>query len=839
MRLPWQVHDQAGHGVAEAFEQGIVQAADDDHPRTGTALLPLETERRPQDAGDRLVGIGAGIDDDCVLAAHLGDHALDVALPGLHDRGALQQAAADVARAGEGDDVGRRVIDEVFADRRTRPGQVGDDARGHAGLEHQLDEPRGDHRRVRRRLQQCTVAADQRRRQHAGQDREREVPRRYDHGDAARLVAVAVRLAGHRDAARQRQAFGLVGVEHQEIDRLADVGVRLGPVLAGLEYLVRGEAVAVGAQALGHAAHQVGTFTCRARRPRRKRTLRDVDGQVGLGHTGLADAADQQVRVCGAGRAPDVVAGGLAAVDQRRDIGTELGAHAAQRGGIGVAFGGIDEASWRRVAEPCRDGRRVPVAGRDRRCKQVRIAARLGVEPALQRLAAGILEQAPYQVGHARDRFAERHIDAQRIVEVEQRRLQRVGHAVQHLELDRVLRHSTPLRARHRYRDAARIVGRDRRMQARIGIEQACRAVLETGIGLGLARPDRDRPAMLGRQHRLLVPVGAAHQADVERHVASAGEFDQVRDVGGGVAQVGLKRDPDAVPVGELGVSDQAREHRQHQRTLVVVLHVQGHTGAGRAQRTDQQAQTLHDHVGGPVETVRRDARCQRRQLDRELQRPRAGLFGAVDELKVAVQVALGLGGGQRHLADPVQRHAEPACLESPVQRENRREVCARHEPPRDLRRRGAHRCGHDPVAEHPAGLQRQATHRRQRKVLIGEVLVEQRRERRIVVECGQDIDEAQCLDAKALVAVQPQQQLADPAVGWRFARGHRLCARQQASPVCLHQRLETLRIALHRQIPPLPLRAGRGRRPTIHRRYNKQPWSPHTVGTGPPRRDR
>src|SRR5262249_14054439 len=60
----------------------VVDTLQDHGPRAGAALLPLVAERAVGDAEHRLVQVGVLVDDDRVLAAHLGEHALDVRLPG-------------------------------------------------------------------------------------------------------------------------------------------------------------------------------------------------------------------------------------------------------------------------------------------------------------------------------------------------------------------------------------------------------------------------------------------------------------------------------------------------------------------------------------------------------------------------------------------------------------------------------------------------------------------------------------------------------------------------------------------------------------------------------------
>ncbi len=72
--------DEALDRGAQARERLVVGRADDDQPAAGAALLAGVAERRDDGARDRLVEVGVVVDDDRVLAAHLGDDALDVAL---------------------------------------------------------------------------------------------------------------------------------------------------------------------------------------------------------------------------------------------------------------------------------------------------------------------------------------------------------------------------------------------------------------------------------------------------------------------------------------------------------------------------------------------------------------------------------------------------------------------------------------------------------------------------------------------------------------------------------------------------------------------------------------
>ena len=106
----------------------------------------------------------------------------------------------------------------------------------------------GHHRRLLGRLEDRGVARHQRRDGHAGGDRQREVPGRDDHGHAARQVLGEVGLAGDVAMPGLRQADHLAGVELAEVDRLGDVAVGLGPGLAALVDLPRGQLEPAGSE---------------------------------------------------------------------------------------------------------------------------------------------------------------------------------------------------------------------------------------------------------------------------------------------------------------------------------------------------------------------------------------------------------------------------------------------------------------------------------------------------------------------------------------------------------------------------------------------------------------
>ncbi len=101
---------------------------------------------------------------------------------------------------------------------------------GNAGLIKDVDEFRGDRRRIAGRLEHHGVAGDKRRGDQPGHDGAREIPRRNDHTDAERNIDKIVALAANR-----RELLGLTETQHfaavefEEIDGFGDVGVGFRP----------------------------------------------------------------------------------------------------------------------------------------------------------------------------------------------------------------------------------------------------------------------------------------------------------------------------------------------------------------------------------------------------------------------------------------------------------------------------------------------------------------------------------------------------------------------------------------------------------------------------------
>ena len=180
-------HEPGFRRLREAVDECVVRASDDDDPTARGALLSGITERGRENARDGFVVIRVVIDDDGVLAAHFGDHALDSDYSGGRFCRPRRDELPDGARASERD--GRDV--SACSTRRAptvspAPGKKVDRVFWNACLTKDPKHLVGTRRRLLGGLQDHRVSRDQRRRRHARQDRDRKVPRRDDRRGASR-----------------------------------------------------------------------------------------------------------------------------------------------------------------------------------------------------------------------------------------------------------------------------------------------------------------------------------------------------------------------------------------------------------------------------------------------------------------------------------------------------------------------------------------------------------------------------------------------------------------------------------------------------------------------------
>ncbi len=147
------------------------------------------------------------------------------------------------------------------------------------------------------RLQHHGVAGRERRGGHPAGDRDREVPRRDHRRDAASHVAHRVALTRHlQELVPAFELDRLTRVVLEEVDRLADVRVRLSPRLRAFAHLERGQVQPVAAQEVGGAHEDGRPLFGRCLGPGRRNGGRRLDRSSRLGGAGAARDRDDPSR---------------------------------------------------------------------------------------------------------------------------------------------------------------------------------------------------------------------------------------------------------------------------------------------------------------------------------------------------------------------------------------------------------------------------------------------------------------------------------------------------------------------------------------------------------------
>ena len=410
----------------------------------------------------------------------------------------------------------------------SRRERVERDAAGVQGV----DDGLGARGRLLGGLEHDRVAGRQRGADHARGDRQREVPRRDHAGHAAADVAHRVALARQLDqrlAAVERERALRVVLE--EVDRLADVAVGLGPGLAGLADGERGELQAARAQDAGGARERGGAIGGGLARPGLVALLGAADGVLDVRCGGLVrvgDDAGGRARVDGG----EDAAGDDVLPDQHRDLERQLGVERVQRGQRLAADGLAAQLEQRFVHK----------GHGASRSSAVSVPLACGGE---EGVVGGVLEQAAHEVGHAGDEVADRAVGAHAAAGRGDRGLRVVAQAAQDLELEVLGAHVARVGVGGGVRDRAQVVRRDRHLDQRRGVDQALGEQLEVAVALAAVHEHRRRPAVLGGLDDLVVPVGALDQADRER-VPARGRgrpLQQLVEVLRGLGQVGLQDD--------------------------------------------------------------------------------------------------------------------------------------------------------------------------------------------------------------------------------------------------------------------------------------------------------
>ena len=210
-------------------------------------------------------------------------------------------------------------------------------------------------------------------------------------------------------------------------------------------------------------------------------------------------------------------------------------------------------------------------------------------------------------------------------------------------------------------------MGRELRIE-RIARGGDARGAREVGhVRIGLARIHGiSREALHLRALHLGVPVRALHEAQRDAAMLAARELREPVDHEGRALLVGLHREAEALPAGERGRGEDALEDVERQIEALGLLGIERHADVAAARPSGERLHARHElgeHAGALRELV---AGMQRRELDGNAgaREGAAGPGGArmrgdrVDRALVGGRITLGIGRGERRLAEHVERVA-------------------------------------------------------------------------------------------------------------------------------------------------------------------------------------
>ena len=169
-----------------------------------------------------------------------------------------------------------------------------------------------------------------------------------------------------------------------------------------------------------------------------------------------------------------------------------------------------------------------------------------------------IFKQSPNEIRHAGQQFADRTIFAHAITHLDQRALDRTGHAVKQLKFEAAAIDAELFRHGLRVGDAADVVGAERGGHGRFVLKKNFGEGFEIGVALRFLQKNRNRPAVLASFDFFVIPIRAFDQTHGEARAAFATPPDQVAQIAAGITQIRLNDNSSVRPVAKLGFRERA-----------------------------------------------------------------------------------------------------------------------------------------------------------------------------------------------------------------------------------------------------------------------------------------
>src|SRR5256714_2622887 len=302
----------------------------------------------------------------------------------------------------------------------------------------------------------------------------------------------------------------------------------------------------------------------------------------------------------------------------------------------------------------------------------------LGEFRAQKSLVRSVLQQSPDKVGHSRQQLADRAVFANAITHFDQRALDRAGHAIQQLKFETAAIDPEFVRDRLRVRDAADIVRPEGGGNDRFIFQQHTREGFEIHVALRLLKIDRTIPSVLLRFNCFVIPVRALHQPHRETRAPCTTPFDQIAEIGFGVAQIRLNNDPGVGPVLEFSFAESCLEQLERNIFMRVAFHIEIDEGAEFAGAAQNWSQLRREMRNGVSRIGRIYLRIERRDFHGEIyKRKKLGIFSArigpasrfareaLQQIEATHRIFIGLFFTEDSLAQKID--SEPNLLRLPL----------------------------------------------------------------------------------------------------------------------------------------------------------------------------
>ena len=192
-------HGQATRGLNQSVQERVMRAVHHNHAAARGTFLSAKTKRALAHAKNRLIKVGAGVNNDCVLAAHFAHNFFHGFLLWRDHAARLNNVKTNALAAGERDQRHARIAHQRRANFFARAGQERQALARNSGAPQNIAHNFCNAHSLFRGFHRHGIASHQRGNGHAAANGQRKIPRANDGAHAARLIGDFIQFA-HKTA---------------------------------------------------------------------------------------------------------------------------------------------------------------------------------------------------------------------------------------------------------------------------------------------------------------------------------------------------------------------------------------------------------------------------------------------------------------------------------------------------------------------------------------------------------------------------------------------------------------------------------------------------------------